>query len=169
MNDEATERRQLLLGGIVDTFAAIELRAQVLLAGFVLQEIVGEIMAADLTFRAIAEKLTLLSKLPGLGQAGEELNEWAQRAVAASERRNAVIHSLWYLHDLDDPDSGARFKLSARGKPKAVQDVFRINPETTAELEDLLGEMNGLAVEAASLAEALRETGKWMGARISDP
>ena len=73
MNDEATDRRQLLLGGIVDTFAAIELRAQVLLAGFALQEIVGEVLAADLTFQAIAQKLTFLSKLPGLGRAGEEL------------------------------------------------------------------------------------------------
>jgi|NGEPerStandDraft_6_1074524.scaffolds.fasta_scaffold06704_8 hypothetical protein len=169
MSDEATDRRQLLLGGIVDTFAAIELRAQVLLAGFALQEIVGEILAADLNFRAIAQKLTFLSKLPGLGRAGEELNDWAQRAVAASERRNGVVHSLWYLQDLDDSKSGARFRLSARRKPTAVQDVFQIKPETTLELEDLLGQVNGLAVEAASLAEALRATGKWMGARINDP
>ncbi|HEV3311348.1 MAG TPA: hypothetical protein VG815_12610 [Chloroflexota bacterium] len=167
MTDETADRRLFLLGGIVDTFAAIELRAQVLLAGFALQEIVGEIMAADLGFQAIAQKLRLLSKLPGLERAGEELNEWAKRAAAASERRNAVVHSLWYLHDPDDSDSGTRFKLSTRGKPTAVQDVFRIKPETTGELEDLLGEMNALAVEAEGLAEALRKTGKWMGARIS--
>jgi len=168
VSDETNDSRLLLLGGIVDTSAAIELRAQVLLAGFVLQEIVGEILAADLNFRAIAQKLIFLSRLPDLGPAGQELNEWAKRALAASTRRNEVVHSLGYRQDLDDSDSGARFSLSARRKATSVQDVFRITPETNQELEDLLGEMNVLAVEAASLAEALRSTGKWIGARIDD-
>jgi len=101
MDNEATER-QLLLGGIVDTFAAVELRAQVLLAGFALQEFVGEILAADLNFQAMAQKLTFLSKRSGLGRAGEDLKEWTRRASAASERRNGVAHSLWYLQDNDD-------------------------------------------------------------------
>jgi len=169
MSNEAPEHRLLLLGGIVDTFAAIELRAQVLLAGFALQEIVGEIMAADLNFRAIAQKLTFLARLPGLGQAGEDLNEWTRLAVAASQRRNGVIHSLWYLQDNDDSQSGARFSLSARSKPTSAEDVFRIRPETILELEDLLSQLNALAVDAAPLAEALRSTGKWAGARITDP
>jgi hypothetical protein len=166
MTDETADRRLFLLGGIVDTFAAIELRAQVLLAGFALQEIVGEILAADLGFQAITQKLALLSKLPGLERAGDSLADWTRRAADVSDRRNRVVHSFWYLHDLDDPDSGARFKLSARGKPSAVQDVFRNKPETTEELEVHLDEMNMVAVEAAGLAEVLRETGKWNGSRI---
>ncbi len=165
---DAHDHRQLLLGGIVDSFSAIELRGQVLLAGFVLQEIVGEIMAADLGFRAIAQKLTFLSKLEGLGQAGEGLHTWATRATAASDRRNGVVHSLWYLQDAEDETSGARFKMSARGTPTAVQDVFVIKPETTEELEGLLRELNELAVETESLSEALRATGKWSGGRIRD-
>jgi hypothetical protein len=47
-----------------------------------------------------------------------------------------------------------------------VQDVFRNKPETTEELEVHLDEMNMVAVEAAGLAEVLRETGKWNGSRI---
>lgn len=161
------DRRQLLLGGIVDAFSSMELRGQVLLAGFALQELVGEILAADLNFIAIVQKLTLLSKLPGLGTAGDELNGWARRAKAASERRNGVVHSLWYLQDLDDRESGARFKLSARGRATNAHDVFRINPESEEELEDLTRDLNELVLEAATLAEALRATGKWQGASIT--
>jgi hypothetical protein len=164
MDNDATEhRRVLLLGGIVDSFAGVELRAQVLLAGFALQEIVGEILAANLNFQAIAQKLALLSKLPGLDQAGVDLSEWTRRAVAASLSRNGYVHSLWYLQDNDDPSSGARFSLSARGKLNAVGDVFRIKPETIEELEDLLVELNKLADDVPPMAETLRATGKWAG------
>jgi hypothetical protein len=61
-----------------------------------------------------------------------------------------------------------RFKLSAKGKPSVVEDVFRSDPETPEELEDLLRESNELVVEAATLAEALRKTGRWAGAQIQD-
>jgi hypothetical protein len=116
-------------------------------------------MAADLGFRPISQKLGFLSKLDGLGQAGEDLHRWAKRATAAAERRNGVVDSLWYLQDADDSDSGARFRISARGMPTAVQDIFQVKPETTEELEDLLSERNELAGETEGLSETLRKTG----------
>jgi hypothetical protein len=163
---ESEDHRLLLLGAVVDTFASIELRAQLLLSGFVLDELIGEVMAADLPFSTLTPKLMVLATLPGLGQAGVDLREWTTKAVAVSERRNGVIHALWWAHDPQREHSGSRIKLSARGRATDVEGVIRVIPQTVEDLEELVAEMNRIALAGGDLTMSLRNTGTWAGPTI---
>ena len=55
------DERLRLLGSIMDAYSALEIRCQVILAGFVTDE--GVVMAADLNFREIIIKLKVLSTI----------------------------------------------------------------------------------------------------------
>jgi hypothetical protein len=115
------DHRLFLLGAVVDAFASIELRAQLLLSEFVRDEWIGEVMVADLPFSTLAQKLMVLSTHPGLGPDGEMLQDWTKRARAVAERRNRLVHSLWWTENTEKPESWARVRMSARGKPIEIK------------------------------------------------
>jgi hypothetical protein len=163
MADLDAEERNQRLGDIVDTFSALELRAQILLAGFVQNPLMGMVLVADLNISAIVAKLKVSATMPELGSVGDDLKDWVARADAAAQRRNAIVHSLWALMDLTDPGSGARIKLSTRGKPSGLGDVIRTTAEPAGELRALQIELVELVLAVPAMTVALNQTGHWFG------
>lgn len=155
------DERLRLLGAIVDAHSALELRSQVILAGFVSDPRVGMALAADLNFSTLIIKLKVLSTIPELGHAGDRLREWSNAAQQAGERRNAVVHSMWAAKDPDDPESGVQIKLSARGKRTDIDGIVHSTPASNPELDELLTELLRVYSDGEQLASLLRDTDKW--------
>jgi hypothetical protein len=163
MSDSEYDVRHVNLGQIVMVFGALEERAQLLLAGFVHDQLVGWVMAADINFSSVITKLRALSTIPSLGDVGARLHEWSTEALAVGEQRNAVIHGTWRLLDPERPTEGMRSKLTAKGRIGRLGDVYRRTPESDEDLESLLQDTFRLVVEAGLLSHQLSSTGKWTG------
>ena len=156
-------RRLLLLGGIVDTFSSnFGLRSS--LPASHSRKSSAKSWLPTWVSRLLHRSWVSSRNCAVSDRPGENLNAWVQTRSGGRRTPECGRPQPLVSPRPEQFDSGARLKLSARGKPTAVEDVFRSNPETPASSENLLRELNDLAVEAATLAEALRETGQWMEA-----
>jgi hypothetical protein len=146
------------LGKVVMNFTALEACADRLLAGFIGQSSVAEILVAGESMTWKLEKLDVLAaEYLESTEAKMAILDWTRAAKLLNDRRNQMIHS-WFF-DEGKVGSLTRMKASTRGgKWKGQSEPFQL--EQVQELAGLL--MQG--IEAAHpLARALRETGQWQG------
>jgi hypothetical protein len=146
------------LGKVVMNFTALDACADRLLAGFISESAVAEIIVAGESITWKLEKLDVIAveHLKG-SEAKETLLDWTKATRLLNGRRNQMIHS-WFF-DEGNIGSLTRMKASTRGgRWKGQSEPFQL--DQVQEVVSLLTQ----GIEAAhTLAQALRETGQWHG------
>lgn len=146
------------LGKVVMNFAGLDACVDRLLAGFINESSVAEIIVAGQAIGWKVEKLAVIAdEYVDDPDAKEALLDWLEATGRLNARRNQMIHS-WYS-DGGKTGSLTRMKASTRGR-KWQAESEPIQFEQIQELATLIEQ----GIDAAhSLAQALRETGHWHG------
>ena len=146
------------LGKIVMNFSALDACLDRLLAGFIAESSVAEIIVAGQFVSWKFEKLVVIAReCLDDSEAKSALLDWIKASQRLNERRNAMIHS-WFV-EADTIGSLTRMKASTRGgKWRGESEPVQL--EQIHELVTLLEQ----GIQAAhSVAQALKETGRWHG------
>jgi len=146
------------LGKMVMNFSALDACVDRLLAGFIAESLVAEIIVAGQFVSWKFEKLEVIARECLYdSEAKTALLDWVKASQKLNERRNDMIHS-WFV-EADTVGSLTRMKTSTRGgKWRGESEPVQL--EQIHELLTLLEQ--GIQV-AHSIAQALKETGRWHG------
>ncbi len=146
------------LGKMVRNFSALDACVDRLLAGFIAESSVAEIIVAGQFVSWKFEKLEVIAhECLYDSEAKTALLDWIKASKRLNERRNDMVHS-WFVEG-DTGGSLTRMKASTRGgKWRGESETLQL--EQIRELVDLLEQ--GIQV-AHSVAQALKETGRWHG------
>ena len=155
--------RLLALGKLVSNASAAELHAASLIAGFVEDEVIGRALVADLQANALAQKLSLLSRLNWLGSVGAQIQDWVRDFTAAMDERNRLVHATWGL-TAEDQEMLMRFR--GRGKSQTPESIGSSTPVSVEEYEAAVLMFLPLFDALPILTAALSSTGRWHGYAI---
>jgi hypothetical protein len=143
---------------MVMNFSALDACVDRLLAGFIAEPWVAEIFLAGQVVSWKFEKLEVIAhECLDDSEAKTALLGWIKASQRLNKRRNDMIHS-WFV-EADTTGSLTRMKASTRGgKWRGESEPLQL--EQIHELVTLLEQ--GIEV-ARSVAQALKETGRWHG------
>jgi hypothetical protein len=146
------------LGKVVMNFTALDACTDRLLAGFISETAVAEVIVAGESIDWKLDKLQVIAADQlGDSEAKRALLGWIQAARQLKDRRNQITHS-WFF-DEGQVGSLTRMKASTRGgKWKGQSEPLQL--DQIRELVSLIGE--GLDA-AHAVAQALSGTGRWHG------
>ena len=118
---------------------------------------------ADLQANALAQKLSLLSRLNWLGSVGAQIQDWVRDFTAAMDERNRLVHATWGL-TAEDQEMLMRFRR--RGKNQTPESIGSSTPVSVEEYEAAVLMFLPLFDALPILTAALSSTGRWHGYAI---
>jgi hypothetical protein len=146
------------LGKMVMNFSALDACVDRLLAGFIAESSVAEIIVAGQFVSWKFEKLEVIAReCLDDSEAKTALLDWIKASQRLNERRNDMIHS-WFI-EADTTGSLTRMKASTRGgKWRAESQPIQLD-----QINELITLVEQGIEVAHSVAQALKETGRWHG------